>query len=61
MWNVDIEGDYSLVYMLSGLVIFFGTVGGIVYYFGGREHDDKKTWRRFAVDKDAPNLGLQGK
>lgn len=48
VWAPDVEGDYSLAYMLSGAVLFLATLGGIAYGFTVT-HDPETTWRRFAV------------
>lgn len=49
MWNVDIEGDYSIVYMLGGLVLLFGTVGTVAY-LSTKYHDPLKSPRLLAVN-----------
>ncbi len=48
MWNVDIEGDYSVVYMLTGMVLLLGGVGTIAY-FSTKYHDPFKSPRLLAV------------
>ena len=48
MWNVDIEGDYSVVYMLSAVALLFGSVGSIAY-FSTKYHDPLKSPRLQAV------------
>jgi hypothetical protein len=53
MWMVDLEGDYSTAYMLSGMALFLGTMGGAIWWLN-REHNSQTTWRRFAVDKARP-------
>ena len=50
MWNVDIEGDYSVVYMLSGLVLLFGTLGTVAY-LNTKYHDPMKSPRLLAVSE----------
>lgn len=48
MWNVDIEGDYSVVYMLSAVGLLFGSVGAFAY-FSTKNHDHLKSPRLLAV------------
>jgi hypothetical protein len=53
MWNVDIEGNYSVVYMLSGVGLLLGGLSGIAY-FATKSHDPKKSPRLVAVEKELP-------
>lgn len=48
LWNVDIEGDYSVVYMLSAVGLLFGSVGAFAY-FSSKNHDPLKSPRLLAV------------
>ena len=53
MWNADIEGNYSVIYMLSGVGLLFGTLSGIAY-FSMKLHDPEKSPRMLAVEKELP-------
>lgn len=53
MWNVDIEGNYSVLYMLSGVGLLLGGLSGIAY-FATKFHDPLKSPRLTAVDKELP-------
>lgn len=53
MWNVDIEGNYSVLYMLSGVGLLLGTLGGFAYIVT-KWHDPQKSPRMLAVEKDLP-------
>lgn len=48
MWNVDVETNYSVVYMLGGVVVFFGSLGGLMY-LSSTIHDPFKSFRLQAV------------
>lgn len=52
-WNVDIEGNYSVLYMLSGVGLLLGGLGGIAY-LSTQWHDPKKSPRAMAVEKELP-------
>ena len=52
-WNVDIEGNYSVIYMLSGVGLLLGGLSGIAY-FSTMAHDPLKSPRRLAVEKELP-------
>lgn len=55
MWNVDIEGNYSVLYMLSGAGIFLSILGGIAY-ISTSLHDPESSPRMMAVEKDLPYM-----
>lgn len=52
-WNVDIEGNYSVLYMLSGVGLLLGGLGGIAF-FSTKWHDQTKSPRAMAVEKELP-------
>lgn len=54
-WNVDIEGNYSVIYMLSGVGLLLGGLGGIAY-FSTKWHDPTKSPRALAAEKDLPYI-----
>ena len=53
MWNVDIEGNYSVLYMLSGVGLLLGGLGGIAY-LSTKLHDPEKSPRFRATEKELP-------
>jgi hypothetical protein len=53
MWNVDIEGNYSVLYMLSGVGLLLGGLSGIAY-FATKWHDPEKSPRMLAAEKELP-------
>lgn len=53
IWNVDIEGNYSVLYMLSGVGLLLGGFAGIVY-FSTKFHDTDASPRKMAVEKELP-------
>lgn len=53
MWNVDIEGNYSVAYMLSGVGLLLGGLGGIAY-LSTKLHDPEKSPRFRATEKELP-------
>ena len=55
MWNVDIEGNYSVIYMLSGVGLLLGSLSGIAY-FVTKWHDPEKSPRMLAVEKELPYI-----
>ena len=55
MWNVDIEGNYSVVYMLGGVSVLLGGLSAVAYFFT-KAHDPEKSPRLLAVEKDLPYM-----
>ena len=53
IWNVDIEGNYSVLYMLSGVGLLLGSFAGIVY-ISTKLHDPEASPRRMAIEKELP-------
>lgn len=55
IWNVDIEGNYSVVYMLSGLTAFLASVGGFIY-IASKFHDPENSPRSVAIERELPYM-----
>ena len=53
IWNVDIEGNYSVLYMLSGVGLLLGGFAGIVY-ISTKFHNPEASPRKMAVEKELP-------
>lgn len=53
IWNVDIEGNYSVLYMLSGVGLLLGGFAGIVYV-STKLHNSDDSPRRMATEKELP-------